>query len=766
MFARRWRVSWPLAAVLAIELLAFAPALSQPGVLRAPAAKASDGTGATYPWHVFWRDEVAAGRVPFWNPFVFAGMPAAGEPQMQTFYPANALWLTMPPELAFKLTLVLHVLLGSMLMYGLVRELGARQFGAAVSAVTFGLHAQLLVFSFAGWAQVVAPMAWAPGVLWMLVRSFRAGASPRRAIAVGGALLGVQILSGHPEWVRYTLLAGVTVLLLHRGGAALKRRAAAGAAILGLGVLVGGPQLFPTLEAAIRSSRAQQAMASGPNLHGAGLPAITLPTALVPRLFGPWDLDVSVDGFAHKALNARISFGESLIYVGLLPLGLALAAIARRRPGAGPWTAVALAGLLFALNDVTHLQCALDWLVPPDAVFRSPGRFAFMTNLALAVLAGLGAEQLELRQWRETRVLRIGGAVSAALAIGAAGILALRARILDVILERVTVPASLLPGGEGAATIANWALGEAAGQTAIAAGLLAVSAVAAVWFMRAPGTRRAIVVIGVIALDLGLAARPFLTSVVKVDDIYAADLALLAPLAEIPQARFFASSPAALASGPNVAVLARTRSLSGYDLFVLPEWERLWRAAATGDPAGLSAMGVTHLVTRAGGGWSLQALPEPRGRAWWTSRAELAASADAAAAALTAGGGVESVVLDGAPPAGWTPSAATGPDVRAQTRIRIDRDEPGRLHAGVAAPVDGWLVITEVFYPGWRARVNGEQTDIRRAFGALQAVRIPAGTSRIELEYRPRAVAWGAAAAAAGAILIVLVGRRPRRRVP
>lgn len=43
-----------------------------------------------------------SGRLPLWNPFVFGGMPAASEPQTQTYYPSNALWLAPQPGTAFK----------------------------------------------------------------------------------------------------------------------------------------------------------------------------------------------------------------------------------------------------------------------------------------------------------------------------------------------------------------------------------------------------------------------------------------------------------------------------------------------------------------------------------------------------------------------------------------------------------------------------------------------------------------------------------------
>jgi hypothetical protein len=168
---------WWLPAALAVEALLFLPSLLTAGIIRAPLPKSSESTGLFYAWQLFWRDEVAAGRPPFWNSFIFGGMPIVGEPQAHTFYPVHLLSLVAPPALAFKLSFLLHILLGSWLMYRLVRELGASRFGGAVAAVVFGLHGQMIGFVYAGWIHQVMPMAWAPGVVWMFCRALR---SPHR----------------------------------------------------------------------------------------------------------------------------------------------------------------------------------------------------------------------------------------------------------------------------------------------------------------------------------------------------------------------------------------------------------------------------------------------------------------------------------------------------------------------------------------------------------------------------------------------------------
>lgn len=715
-----------LALVLAVEILAFMPALMQDGVLRAPAAKASDGTSQVYPWKIFWRDELTAGRPPLWNPFVFSGTPAFAEPQIQTFYPGNALWLVMPPETASKLTLLLHVMLASGLMFGLARAAGASAAGGAIAALAFGLHTQLASYAMSGWIQMIAPMAWAPGVLWALLRAFE-GTQWRKATAAGGVLLGIQILSGHPEWVRYTL-AAIAVLVLASRVSTLAVRSRAALVMVLLGTLVGAPQLLPTIEAASRSSRGERAIADGPQLHGAGMPVASLPTLLVPRIFGPWDLDISVDGLVHKAGNARVGFGESLVYVGILPLILAAVAVGRRVPGSMPWAAVALTGLALALNDVTHLQCLFDRIFPPDAMFRSPARFTFLANLALAVLVGLGVTSME-RAGGSRRLLRVCVTIAALCALGGLAGLALRGVIVDATLARIAIPAALLErvaGGVTAETFGWWAAGRASLHLILSAVLLLMGALAVVWFARRPDRTRGAVLILVIGLDLAVMAWPFLTSVVDVDTLYARDLQVLAPLGGVQGARFDAA-PGALDAGPNAGILARASALGGYDTFHLREQDRILLAAER-RAEHLGALGVTHRVHADG---RLTAVDGTLGRAFWMP----------ASSALEDAAGV-------ARPA------------------TIRRDEPGRLEVVIDAPAAGTLIVAQTFYPGWQAHVNGAAADVTPAFDMLQAVAVPAGTSHVTLSFVPNIVRWSFGFCAMGLVSAGILGGFRRRGAP
>jgi len=95
--------------------------------------------------------------------------------------------------------------------------------------------------------------------------------------------------------------------------------------------------------------------------------------------------------------------------------------------------------------------------------------------------------------------------------------------------------------------------------------------------------------------------------------------------------------------------------------------------------------------------------------------------------------------------------------------------DPERVTLETNVEHDSYLVLTDAYYPGWYATVDGMPTPIERTNVLFRAVKVPAGAHQIEFRYDPSSFAIGAAISigAWGLMLIVtaLKAVRSRRRV-
>ena len=84
---------------------------------------------------------------------------------------------------------------------------------------------------------------------------------------------------------------------------------------------------------------------------------------------------------------------------------------------------------------------------------------------------------------------------------------------------------------------------------------------------------------------------------------------------------------------------------------------------------------------------------------------------------------------------------------------------PVRQEIFADLPCAGKLIVAETWYPGWKARVDGEPAEVFEDHGALRAVSLKPGAHVIELRFRPWTVSLGAAMTLAGLLAAVAVGR-------
>jgi len=98
--------------------------------------------------------------------------------------------------------------------------------------------------------------------------------------------------------------------------------------------------------------------------------------------------------------------------------------------------------------------------------------------------------------------------------------------------------------------------------------------------------------------------------------------------------------------------------------------------------------------------------------------------------------------------------------------VRVTRYAPERVEIDVVAGAPGYLVLTDAWYPGWEATVDGEPMQVHRADLLFRAVAVDAGHHHVVLTYRPVSLRIGAGVSLAGLVGLAVVIALALRRCP
>jgi hypothetical protein len=96
--------------------------------------------------------------------------------------------------------------------------------------------------------------------------------------------------------------------------------------------------------------------------------------------------------------------------------------------------------------------------------------------------------------------------------------------------------------------------------------------------------------------------------------------------------------------------------------------------------------------------------------------------------------------------------------------VEFSSDGPNEVKLKVVTPTDGFLVLNDTFYPGWKSSVDGVEQRIYRANYMFRAVFVPAGNHEVTFHYRPASLFVGASISSISllALLLGLLILRPR----
>ncbi len=95
--------------------------------------------------------------------------------------------------------------------------------------------------------------------------------------------------------------------------------------------------------------------------------------------------------------------------------------------------------------------------------------------------------------------------------------------------------------------------------------------------------------------------------------------------------------------------------------------------------------------------------------------------------------------------------------------VRLTSFEPNRLVVDARLKRASFIVLSEVYYPGWEALIDGRPAPLLRADYILRAVPVPAGKHEIVVRFRPKVLLWGSAVSLLALATVIAVLKRGKR---
>jgi hypothetical protein len=798
--APQWLFGSPALVLAAGLLVWFGPwlAASEPRM-------GGDVTLEFYPRLVYGMGELRRGALPLWTAQTMAGTPLLANPQVGLLYPLHwPLLSVLPIGSVLNYAAILHLGLAAVGTYALARRWAISPAGAALAAVSYGFNGMFVARLWAGNLSLLEMLAWLP-VLLLAAEVYGVALDWRGWAGLAGAATLSLLVGFYQPWL-LSMLAGAAYLAYMPGQVSTRVWRLVGLAFACfVAAAIAAPQLLPAYELiqwTTRGGRLDWEFATA-----ASLPLWHLPSLLLPELFG--------SGAGTYWPGPWWQWHELTAYAGLLALVLApLGWIRPRETWVRYCGGLLVVALVLALGRHTPVyEWFYSW-VPGYGNFRDPSRHLMLVSLAIALLAGRGADRL------------LGGQGYRAVMMSLLGLFLVCALAVLVILQASdSLAAGLVPYLEGIGVWSRHA--ETTEVPADALGATTLRLVARAFAMASLAATAALV-----AVVLGRAWRRTWRAGILVVALFG-DLTLFGwryihePLPPLPGVPF--GTPAEQFStmlGSNnvaglqqaagvwrVAVLGQEGAVAGNAGYLLgfpvaagldPLLPRRYAelvALANGQPVAAFEQVLLfledtpsplwpllnahyRLVPRSSAGRSplkfeLQEAANVLPRAFIVNDLRLVDSAKDSLVALadpTFDPGVTAVIEARIMPATMAddraavgaagdPIEGTGP-----ARARLDRYLPGEILVSADLPRPGALLVLEAWHPGWKAWANGQPVAVSPADHAFMAMLLPAGQHEVLFRFAPDSLLLGlqiAATTAAllglGALLLLVRCQRQRR---
>jgi hypothetical protein len=598
-------------------------------------------------------------------------------------------------------------------MYLLARHFRLSQFASFISGLAFSLCGYL---ANTGHPHTLDSAIWLPLIVLFFLRAVEAQTELRAIFeaSIGGIALGMAVLAGglHRVSMDAIVIASMPARLCD-GEGRYRRVLTAAITVAVFGFLLGAVQLLPSVEYGSQAYRwfggptPIRSLQKIPYEYLGGQNRLS-PRAIFAFLFG-------------AAESGNASPGN---YFGVLPFIMSIVGVWRCWRDRWVKYFALLAGISF-LYSWGSFSLIHGWmyLLPILDAAREAARFIHLTQFAMAILAGFGIDYLYRNAGHD--VIRSVRIATRWIVIFLAVVLAAASLQRTIAVDESSYFSFFLIG-----------------STYVLLELIRHN--------RVPIWNRAL-----LAFVLLWDAYAFDWVIRNKEEAQSENQDHLAELVHARNlAAFFKSQPAMFRIHfdgelpPNLGDVYSIQMTGGMSATMLtdyapilgnPQMDRLLNVRYT---LRKTAASDKQLPVFSDGMWNVYENPDCGPRAWLVQKVEVNASAERPLKRLneTDFDPTQTAILEKPLDQALTISTSTAVPGTAQ----VSAYTPTSMSLNVQSHGQSMLVLSEVFYPGWNATVNGASTPVLRVDGFLRGVVVPDGSSTVVLIYRPTSVRLGA----------------------
>ncbi len=329
-------------------------------------------------------------KIPFWNPYLFSGLPFIDAFHGDIFYPLSFLRLIFPVHVVLNWFFIIHTILAGIFMFLFLRELKLEAASCLLFSISYMFAGSIVSLTYPGHDAKVAIAALLPLVFYCLRRGMRE--ENYRWFFLGSIPLGLGLLAPHVQMMYYLYMA-VFFYFLYEGYFKLRERGtgtffkllvAFGLMVL-ISLLIGAVQLLPAYEYVSKFS---------PRAAGHRGYEFAITWSL------PWEDYLSAffakfSGYMNSYWG-RNPFKINTEYVGVFASLFAIFAFSTRREK-DPTAFFAFLFVFFsimALGGYTPIYKLFYALLPGVKKFRASSMSFYIVAFSINVLAAIGLSKL------------------------------------------------------------------------------------------------------------------------------------------------------------------------------------------------------------------------------------------------------------------------------------------------------------------------------------------------------------------------------------